>query len=304
MVADVVKQGDASRGERVFRRSDQLCLKCHAIGGAGGQVGPDLSSIGATAQVDYLIESILQPSKAIKENYHALLVSTMRGQQYTGIKVRHTPTTLILRTDQDKEISIPLKDVETQDPSKVSLMPDGLTDTLTRGELLDLVRFLSALGKAERWSVGKERLARRWQALQPAATVQQRLARLGLAALASANEPGMAWEPVYSTVAGTLPMVDLPRFRIDREGPMYSLVRAQLDAATASKVRLKLNSAKGLKVWLDGEVVPAREVMQLNLTKGMHTLTVIIDHDRRAEELRLEVEDTPAAAGVRFVGGK
>src|SRR5262249_39568476 len=88
MVADVAKKGDPARGEAIFRRKDQACLKCHAIGGAGGQVGPDLASIGASAPVDYLIESILQPNKAIKENYHSLVITTLKGRIYTGIKVR------------------------------------------------------------------------------------------------------------------------------------------------------------------------------------------------------------------------
>src|SRR5262249_11298051 len=71
MVADVTRLGDPARGEAVYRRKDQLCMKCHAIAGAGGQVGPDLSSIGGSAPVDYLIESLLEPNKAVKENYHA-----------------------------------------------------------------------------------------------------------------------------------------------------------------------------------------------------------------------------------------
>ena len=70
---------------------------------------------------------------------------------------------LVLRNDQDQEVTIPLKDVEEQSPSKVSLMPDGLTDTLTRGELVDLVSYLAALGKRDGWSIGKDKVARRWQ---------------------------------------------------------------------------------------------------------------------------------------------
>src|SRR6185437_14408374 len=138
MVADVAHLGDAARGELVFRRKDQVCLKCHAIGGAGGQVGPDLSSIGASAPVDYLIDSLLQPNKAIKENYHSLLVTTTKGQQFAGIKTRETKTELVLRDAEDREVSIPTKDIDERSPGG-SLMPDGLTDTLTRSDLLDLV---------------------------------------------------------------------------------------------------------------------------------------------------------------------
>ena len=76
-VAQVAAEGDAARGEAVFRRAD--CLKCHSIAGAGGRVGPDLISIGTSAQVDYLIESIFDPSGKIKENYHSLKVATDDG---------------------------------------------------------------------------------------------------------------------------------------------------------------------------------------------------------------------------------
>src|SRR5262249_57620890 len=112
LVTEVGKRGDATRGEAIYRRKDQTCLKCHAIAGAGGLVGPDLVSIGASAQVDYLIESILLPSKIIKEGYHSLNVVTNRGKLYTGIKVRETKDELVLRDAEDREIMIPVKDID------------------------------------------------------------------------------------------------------------------------------------------------------------------------------------------------
>ena len=74
-------------------------------------------------------------------------------------------------------MTIPLKDIEEQTPSKVSLMPDGLTDMLTRAEMVDLVSFLSSLGKKARWSVGKDKVARRWQAAQADAALESILAK-------------------------------------------------------------------------------------------------------------------------------
>ncbi len=50
LMQEVLAKGDPARGEMVFRRSEQSCLKCHAIAGAGGRVGPDLVSIGASAR--------------------------------------------------------------------------------------------------------------------------------------------------------------------------------------------------------------------------------------------------------------
>ena len=97
LVAEVEMAGDPARGEQIFRRKELTCLKCHAIAGAGGLAGPDLVSIGASAPVDYLIDSLLQPNKAIKENYHSLVVTTTKGQVFTGIKVRETSTELVLQ---------------------------------------------------------------------------------------------------------------------------------------------------------------------------------------------------------------
>src|SRR5712691_11393837 len=43
----------------VRRRKELNCLKCHAIGGAGGRVGPDMVSLGSSAQIDDIAESLL-----------------------------------------------------------------------------------------------------------------------------------------------------------------------------------------------------------------------------------------------------
>src|SRR3954451_7168314 len=109
-VDEVLGKGDAARGELVYRRKDATCLSCHAIAGAGGQVGPDMTSIGASAQVDYLVESILMPNRAVKEGYHALRVSTLDGKVVVGVKTREADGKLYLRTSEDKEIAIPEKD--------------------------------------------------------------------------------------------------------------------------------------------------------------------------------------------------
>ncbi|HTI52139.1 MAG TPA: PVC-type heme-binding CxxCH protein, partial [Planctomycetaceae bacterium] len=105
LIAAVKEQGSAERGEKIFRRADQVCLKCHAVSGSGGQVGPDLASIGASAQIDYLIDSLLLPNKAVKENYHSVVVETKAGKVITGVKVRQSDSELVLRDAEDQEVS-------------------------------------------------------------------------------------------------------------------------------------------------------------------------------------------------------
>ena len=100
----------------------------------------------------------------MKENYHAVVAATTDGKVYTGIKLRQTETELVLRDSEDHEIAIPLKSIEEQGNAG-SLMPAGLTESLTRPELIDLVRFLSELGKIGRFSVGTDRVFRTWKVL-------------------------------------------------------------------------------------------------------------------------------------------
>ena len=83
-----------------------LCLSCHAIGGSGGTLGPDLTSIGASAQVDYLIESLLEPAKKIKEGYHTIIVTMKDGGMVTGVNIRSTDSEIIVRDAAGKEIAV------------------------------------------------------------------------------------------------------------------------------------------------------------------------------------------------------
>jgi putative heme-binding domain-containing protein len=303
MVADVLKHGDPARGEQVFRRKDQACFKCHAIGGAGGQVGPDLSSVGASAQIDYLIESILLPNKVIKENYHSIIVTTKAGKIVTGIKVRESKTELVLRDAEDKEVIVPAADIDER-ANGGSLMPEGLADPLTRNELVDLVRFLAELGKVGPYSVGQECVVRRWQVLEDTAEAKRilRETRIGSAA---GSDPGLIWSPAYSVVSGTLPLESMPSLRYRQDMAPLAFARCQLDVSTAGKAKLQLNSAAGLTVWLDGTPVEATEALVLDLTTGVHTLTWVIDPAKRRDGLRCTLEDVPGSpAKARIVGGK
>jgi putative heme-binding domain-containing protein len=280
MVADVLKDGDPARGEAVFRRKDQACLKCHAIGGAGGQVGPDLSSLGASAPIDYLIESILLPNKAIKENYHSVVVTLKDGRFVTGIKVRETTTELVVRTAEDQELAVPVKEIEDKQLGN-SLMPEGLADTLTRGELIDLVRFLSELGKVGPYSISRARLVRRWQVM----------------------ETPSSWGPAYSQVNGMLPLDAVPRLDLPKGALGYA--RCQLEVSAGGAVKLVLNSATGLSMRLDDKLVKGAEQLTLDLKPGLHNLTFAIDPTRRGDGLRCELADLPdSPARVRIVGGK
>jgi putative heme-binding domain-containing protein len=303
LVAEVSTKGDAARGEALYRRADMQCLKCHAIGGAGGQVGPDLASIGGSAPVDYLVESILLPNKAVKEGYHAIRVEKQDGKYVSGIKIRETPSELVLRDAEDKEVVIPVKDIAEKKDTR-SLMPDGLADGLTRGELVDLVKFLSELGKLGPYSVGKARVVRRWQALQPTKEGMDFIRRSRIAATVE-NAAAFQWQSAYSKVSGELPLDAAPSAVVWQDTAPLSVIRCQLDVTTAGKVKLKIGSTVGLSLFVAGTPADPQEETILDLKQGTQMLTFAIDRSKRKEPLRVELEDIEGSpARVSVIGGK
>ena len=145
-VQQVRGAADAKRGAAIYARENLKCVTCHRIGDAGGRVGPNLTAIGASSPLDYVIDSLLYPAKNVKEGYNTVVVQTDDGQVIAGIQVARTDEELVLRDATGKEVRIPTADID-EESAGTSLMPAGLTDGLSREELADLVRYLSELGK-------------------------------------------------------------------------------------------------------------------------------------------------------------
>ncbi len=301
-LGDVAKLGDPARGEAVYRRDSMNCLKCHAIAGAGGQVGPDMSSIGASAPVDYLLESLLHPDAKIKEGYNSFVVTTTDDRVFNGIKVRESKSELVLRDNENRELTIAVADIAER-RNGLSLMPAGLVDGLTRQELLDLTRFLTELGKGQ-YAATPGKVVRSWQTLTPTPAMYEILNRQRLAAAAT-SEPGLQWATAYSQVSGDLPAGSVPAFNWNREAPKLSVVRFPLEVTAAGAARLTLAESAGLTLWLDGQPLETAAAVPLNLTAGAHTVTVAVEWQKRSKPLRVELDEVPGSpARVRLVGGK
>jgi putative heme-binding domain-containing protein len=303
LAAEVATHGDPARGELVFRKKDNQCLNCHAIGGAGGKVGPDLTSVGASAQVDYLVESILNPNKAVKEGYNAVKVTTKAGAVIQGVPVKEANGELTLRDSEDKEVKVRLDQIDEKVPTR-SLMADGLADPLTRQELIDLVRFLSELGKVGPYGPSTARVVRRWQAVDGGNGNTNKMRQARITAVA---DPAVEflWLPAYSLTSGDLPLSELPKFTVWNNTAAQSVVRCQFDVTTPGKVRLKLTDATGLTGFVGPNPVELKTVTDLDLAAGVQTLTLIVDRSERTKDLRIELDDVPGSpAQTAVVGGK
>ncbi len=139
---------DLTRGAEVFASAS--CVKCHRFGTRGTLVGPDLTAANRRFNRRDMLVSIIEPSKVIAENYRSLQLVTTDGKAYVGqVTTGGDYRSPVLRLSTDptqplKTIEIAKNDIESQQLSDVSWMPEGLVDTFTKDEILDLIAYLEA----------------------------------------------------------------------------------------------------------------------------------------------------------------
>jgi len=304
MLVEVRDHGDPASGEAIFRREELTCFKCHAIGDAGGVVGPNLVSLGGSSQPDYILESLVDPNAKIKENFHTVVVSTDDGDVLTGIKVRETGQDLILRDAEDREIAVPLNKIDAQKPG-ASIMPAGLIDKLTRQELIDLAAFLSAVGRVPDYTIGQSQIARRWDVLAASQEIAHQFYRLGLQE-ATRDNPVFKWQRIYSRVNGELPATTLPDMKMlgqSKGNRGLSFIRCEMEAAADGEAKLKIEAPADTRCWLDDQPVEAPSESAIKLKAGRHRLTLAINQESPPSPLRVTFVD-PGSAAAKFVGGK
>jgi putative heme-binding domain-containing protein len=147
----VVEKGlagrDFDKGRNLF--GEAKCFACHRFNNEGGGMGPDLSLVSGRFGVRDLLESIIEPSKVISDQYAAIVVTTSDGKQISGRVVNLHGDTMNINTDMldpNKLVPVNRNLVESIGASKISMMPEGLIDTLNREEILDLVAYLYSRG--------------------------------------------------------------------------------------------------------------------------------------------------------------
>ena len=128
------------------------CYKCHRVRGEGGSVGPDLTGAGRRFNAQNLLESLIEPSKVISDQYQATTFVLDTGKTITGRVVNLSGKNILVSEnmlDPGRLTAVNRDLVERVIPSKTSLMPTGLLDTLNREEILDLIAFLQSGGDSK-----------------------------------------------------------------------------------------------------------------------------------------------------------
>ena len=141
----VLVGGDSARGRDLFLRKTTVeCLRCHAVGGSGGIVGPPLDATGLKRDRSHLLESLLDPSAQFADGYRTTVVVTDDGRTVSGIVKAETDEVVTILTGDGREERLATASIEDR-TTGASAMPADIAAKLTPRELRDLVEWLAGL---------------------------------------------------------------------------------------------------------------------------------------------------------------
>lgn len=135
--SDTIATSDLRAGRAIFQKS---CATCHVMYGAGVKIGPDLTGSNRK-NLDYLLENIVDPSASVGADFRAMIVLLDDGRVVNGVITASTERTMTLQTAQEP-VTLDRKEIESIKQSALSLMPDGLLQNLSSGEIRNLIGYL------------------------------------------------------------------------------------------------------------------------------------------------------------------
>jgi putative membrane-bound dehydrogenase-like protein len=280
----VQTKGNAQRGRVLYLNGKMLaCINCHRMEGVGGNVGPDLTRLWETSTVEKIIESILEPSKEIKEGYQMYKATTKKGLVFQGLKIAQTPDEVVLRDATAKDVHIPVKDLDELVVSKTSLMPEGVVAQLSYDQFIDLIAFLKDRGAQE----SLRGLVLDYYVVGPFGeelkTAYPPETKPDPAATYATGKPGevLAWQAAQAGPNGLLNL----REAVD-QNHVSTYALTYVYSTQAQTIKLLLGSNGAVRVWINGEMVhehsqtrkarPDEDRAEVSLKEGWNTVLVKI----------------------------
>ena len=139
--AEALYGGDRRAGWWLFNTNPTAqCVRCHAINGQGGEVGPDLTAIGAKLTREQILQALVDPSARIAPGYGVVSLTLSDGQTVTGILMEETPKELTLKTSAAEPLEVEVSRITKRDNMPSSMPNQGLL--LNKREIRNLVEFL------------------------------------------------------------------------------------------------------------------------------------------------------------------
>jgi putative heme-binding domain-containing protein len=134
--------GDGGRGRVLYNK---VCAQCHVLFDVGGKVGPDITGANRV-DLNYLLETILDPNAVIPNEYRTTEIETQDGRSLTGI-VKVMGDKSVLFQTANEVLTIPREEIASQRQTELSMMPEGLLAPLTDQEVRDLIYYLTRPGQ-------------------------------------------------------------------------------------------------------------------------------------------------------------
>lgn len=138
-----IQAADRSHGRAVFHK---VCANCHRFFDAGGAIGPNITGSQRT-NLDYLLETILDPSAAVSRDFQMHIVETSGGRVISGLIVNETDAAVTMQTANERVV-VPKDEIEARTLSPVSMMPEGMLQNLSVDEVRALFAYLMGPGQA------------------------------------------------------------------------------------------------------------------------------------------------------------
>jgi putative membrane-bound dehydrogenase-like protein len=136
--AALTHEHDPLRGRELFAKN---CAQCHRIGDIGVEVAPNISDSRVKTQEQLLVD-ILDPNRAVDNNYFSYTLVEASGKVSTGIISSETSSSVTLKLPEGKTVTVLRSEIDELKPNGMSLMPVGFEKQLTVGQLADVISFV------------------------------------------------------------------------------------------------------------------------------------------------------------------
>ncbi|MFC5409335.1 HEAT repeat domain-containing protein [Larkinella bovis] len=141
---DALFGGNAQMGRRIFNtNSTAQCVRCHAIGGQGGTVGPSLTNIGSVLSREQILQALIEPSVRLAPGFGMVSLTLKDGQTVSGVLSEENAHELVLKTAEAEPLKVPVARIDKRENLPSSMPPMGYI--LSKREIRDVVEFLANL---------------------------------------------------------------------------------------------------------------------------------------------------------------
>lgn len=137
LTPESLARADRTAGRVLFQKT---CANCHRFFDAGGRIGPDITGSQRT-NLDYLLQTLIDPSAAVAKDYQMTVVTTSAGRIITGLVVGESEAAVTLQTVNEK-IVVPIVEIEERVISPLSIMPEGMLQNLSTDQMRELFAYL------------------------------------------------------------------------------------------------------------------------------------------------------------------